>query len=247
MQSVTTSAHIPLASIVATPQAFVPAEGRGPLYTARLALDDRSARDVYRLRYESYLQSGHIDPNPAGLFRDRYDDQPNCRSIIVYSGADPVASVRTCALAHQAGLTSPAMDSYPEEVEALLGPDATVGLGGRALEITRLVRSPAASNNQGLVFLLYRLAGYVGIMDGTQVILACVRKNHAPFYKRIGYREITEPRPYPGLKCPMQLLACSRAEYERVRAGFPVLDPYAGRNSDLDSFLHGGTVSLTLL
>ena len=174
MQSATTSARPPLPSIVATAQAFVPAQGSGPLYTARLALDDRSARDVYRLRYESYRQSGHIDPNPAGLFRDRYDELPNCPSIIVYSGADPVASVRTCALAHESGLTSPAMVSNRREVEAMLGQEPMVGLGGRALEITRLVRSPAAANNQGLVFLLYRLAGYVGIMDGTQVILACV-------------------------------------------------------------------------
>ena len=216
-------------------------------YTARLARDPQSVRDVYQLRYDSYLQSGHIDANPSGLFRDRYDNLPNCRSIVIYSGARAVASVRTCTLAHGAGLSSPAMDAYPSEVESLLGPDAAVGLGGRALEITRLVRSPEAANNQGLVFLLYRLAGYVGIVDGTQVILACVRRNHAPFYKRIGYREITEPRAYPGLKCPMQLLACSRAEYEKVRTAAPVLDPCSGRNSKLDSFLDGGTVSLSLL
>jgi hypothetical protein len=218
-----------------------------PEYSARLALDDQTAHDVHALRYRSYLQSGHIDPNETKLFRDQYDSLPNCKSIVIYSGTRAVASVRTCALAYEAGLSSPAMTAYPEEVENLLSPEARVGAGGKALEITRLVRSPEAANNQGLVFLLYRLAGYIGIMDGTAVILACVRKNHAPFYKRIGYQEVTEPRPYPGLKCPMQLLACSRATYEKVRATSPVLDPYSGRNGKLDSFLAGGTISLTLL
>lgn len=216
-------------------------------YFAKLALDERTARDVYILRYNSYLQSGHIDPNDTKLFKDQYDSLPNCKSIVIYSGTRAVASVRTCALKYGAGLSSPAMTAYPEEVNNLLSPRAKVGTGGKALEITRLVRSPEAANNQGLVFLLYRLAGYIGIMDGTAVILACVRRNHTPFYKRIGYQEVTEPRPYPGLKCPMQLLACSRATYETVRAASPVLDPFSGRNDKLDSFLAGGTVSLTLL
>ena len=238
-----------------TPSELAPAQvaqtaidtGRGQHYTARVAMDDHAATDVYRLRYRSYLQSGHIDPDPSGLFRDRYDGLENCRSIVIYSDGRAVASVRTCTLVHGASLSSPAMDAFPDEVTDLLGPDAVVGRGGRALEITRLVRSPEVANKQGLVFLLYRLAGYVGIAGGTEVILACVRRNHTPFYKRIGYREITEPRPYPGLKCQMQLLACSRDDYERVRAAAPVLDPESGRNSKLDSFLDGETVSLSLL
>ena len=224
-----------------------PRPERNPPYTARLATDERIAAEIYRLRYDSYLQSGHIDPDPSRMFRDDYDDRANSRSIVIYRETRPVASVRTCTLVHGTDFSSPAMDAFPDEVRGLLGPDAAVGRGGRALEITRLVRSPEAANNQGLVFLLYRLAGYVGIADGTEVILACVRRNHTPFYKRLGYQEITGPRSYPGLKCPMQLLACSRASYETIRAASPALDPYSGRNSKLDSFLHGGSVSLTLL
>ena len=220
---------------------------RNPRYTARLALDDRSAAEVYRLRYDSYLQSGHIDPDPRRMFRDRYDDLPNCRSIVIYSGERAVASVRTCSLVHGSALSSPAMDAFPDETRRLIAADADAGHGGRGLEITRLVRSPEAANNQGLVFLLYRLAGYVAIAEQADVFLSCVRRNHVPFYKRLGGVEVSEPRPYPGLKCLMQLMACSRADHEAVRATAPVLDPFSGRNSKLDGFLDGGAVSLTLL
>lgn len=216
-------------------------------YTARLALDQRTRQDAYGLRYASYLSSGYIEPNELRLFRDQYDDLPNSQTVVVYDDGTPVASVRTCTLAFGSKQRSPASDTFPKEVEELLRRQSTIGLGGRGIETTRLVRSPAAENNQGLVFLLYRMAGYVGMTAHTQILLACVRKNHAPFYKRLGYTPVTEPRPYPGLNCPMQLMSCTRQRYDEIRSAFPVIDPYAGTTDRLDGFLSGDPVSLALV
>jgi hypothetical protein len=216
-------------------------------YFARLALDPRTRQDVYRLRYDSYLASGFIEANETKQFWDIYDDLPNCESIVLYDQAGPVASVRTCTLALGSRQRSPVMDTYPEQVTALLSAQATTGFGGRGIETTRLVRSPAAENNQGLVFLLYRLAGYIGMMAHTQVLLACVRQNHAPFYRRLGYEPVTEPRPYPGLKCPMLLMSCTRQRYDEIRGAFPLIDPYAGGAETLDGFLSGETVPVSLV
>ena len=174
-----------------------PSQAQYAQYFARLALDAQTRRDAYRLRYDSYLTSGFIEPNETRLFQDIYDDLPNCQTIVLYDQDEPVASVRTCVLAFGSRQRSPAMDTYPEEVTELLRQQAATGIGGRGIETTRLVRSPAAENNQGLVFLLYRLAGYLGMMARTQVLFACVRQNHVPFYRRLGYNAITEARPYP--------------------------------------------------
>jgi hypothetical protein len=216
-------------------------------YSARLALDPRTKQDAYRLRYDSYLASGYIEPNGTRMFQDTYDALPNCQTIVLYDEGAPVASVRTCALALGSGQRSPASDAFPEEVRALLSQPSTIGIGGRGIETTRLVRSPAAENNQGLVFLLYRMAGYVGMTGHTQILLACVRKNHAPFYKRLGYTPVTEPRSYPGLNCPMQLMSCTRQRYDEIRRAFPVIDPFAGTTESLDGFLSGESVSLSLV
>ncbi len=215
-------------------------------YTARVALDPQTRKDAYRLRYESYLAAGYIEPNESGIFQDAYDDLSNCQTLVIYDNGLPAASVRTCTLAHGSGQRSPALDTFPEEVGSLLSQQSAIGIGSRGIETTRLVRSPAAENNQGLVFLLYRMAGYIGMTAHTQILLACVRTNHAPFYKRLGYEPVTEARAYPGLSCKMLLMACTRRRYDEIRRAFPVIDPYAGDPEALDGFLSGEPVSLAL-
>ncbi len=223
-----------------------PSADRTASYEARLASDPATKRDVYSLRYRSYVAAGHIEPNETKLFSDMYDDMPNCKSVVIYQDGVPAASVRTCTLAYGSATRSPAADTFPEEVQELLSQQTTIGRGRRGIETTRLVRSPEAENNQGLVFLLYRMAGYIGMMNHTQVLFACVRQNHVPFYRRLGYFPVTEPKPYPGLTCPMQLLVCTRERYDEIRQSFTVIDPYAGTTGALDGFLSGAPVSLRL-
>ncbi len=219
---------------------------RGVSYEARLACDVVTRRDVYSLRYRSYVAAGHIEPNETGLFSDSYDEMPNCKSVVIYQDGVAAASVRTCTLAYGSSARSPAADTFPEKVQELLSGSTGIGHGQRGIETTRLVRSPEAENNQGLVFLLYRMAGYIGMMNHTQVLFACVRQNHVPFYRRLGYAPVTEPRSYPGLICPMQLLVCTRERYDEIRQSFSVIDPYAGTTGSLDGFFAGEPVSLRL-
>lgn len=215
-------------------------------YTARLAVDDLTRRDAYRLRYNSYLASGHIGPNDAELFSDLYDAMPNTQTIVIYQDDVPAASVRTCTFSSGTGQRSPAVDTYPDEVNKILNHQSDITLGRRGIETTRLVRSPACENNQGLVFLLYRMAGYVGMMAHTQMLFACVRANHVPFYKRLGYQPAAEPKPYPGLSCPMQLMVCTRERYDEVRMAYPVIDPYTSATDPLDDFFDGAPVRLSI-
>lgn len=219
---------------------------RNITYTAQLAISDQVRKDAYRLRYRSYLASGYIEANDAGLFKDQYDNMPNASTVVIYDGSSAVASVRTCLLARGTSLTSPALATFPEEVQALLDNNPNDAFAGRAIEATRLVRSPEAENNQGLVFLLYRMAGYVALCAHSQVHLACVRTNHVPFYQRLGYIAASEPRLYPGLSCKMQLMVSDRRRYDEVRASVPMMDPLGGTTRNLEGFFAGEPVLLSL-
>lgn len=218
-----------------------------PDYTAKLAIDPQTCEDAYRLRYESYLTSGYIEPNATGRFVDDYDPMANSRTVVIYRNDVPLASVRVSLLVAGTNLRSPGADTFPETVERLLTAIPLSASGpGRGLELTRLVRSPAAQNNQGLVFLLYRVAGYLGMMAHAQVGFACVRKNHVSFYKRLGYQPETDLRPYPGLNCPMQLMSSNRQRYDEIRASFPLIDPFTSATDGLENLLSGGSVALWL-
>ncbi|WP_243429896.1 N-acyl amino acid synthase FeeM domain-containing protein [Acetobacter sacchari] len=219
-------------------------------YVARIALDPKTRQDAFRLRYESYLYFGYISPNDDELFFDEYDSLPNSRTVVLYRFGVPVGSVRTCLLTTRGGQrgASPASHAFPEEVERILAGNRPSGHGGfRAVETTRLVRSPSALNSTGLIFMLYRMAAYIGIAADAEILLACVREEHVSFYQRLGYSSKTGLRPYPGLHCPMLLMACDRERYDVTRLTYPILDPFAGATGPLEGFLSGEPVALALL
>ena len=210
-------------------------------YVVRMALDNATRQDAFRLRYESYLSQGHIAQNPTRMFMDAYDDIGNSRTVVVYDHRGPVGSVRLCLL-DSTDAASPARESFPAELEGLLD-GVGVGRGQVAAEITRLVRSPVA-DDAGLIFLLYRLANYVGHCERVSLLLASVRRNHAVFYRRLGFTTETEPRPYPGLTCLMQLLSCQRAAYERSFEHFPLIAPFASGLTPLSGLLSGESIEV---
>ena len=220
----------------------LPHRGHGR-YIARLAIDPPTRHDAFRLRYDSYLDQGHINPDPSGLFEDRYDAFDNSRTIVLYDDLGAVGSVRVCLLGRP-GLVSPASEAFPVELAPLL---SRLPPGTSAAEITRLVRCPAAANEQALVFLLYRLANYVGFVEQVSLLMASVRRNHAVFYRRLGFEVASEPRAYPGLTCRMQLMSCERASYERSFVRFPLIDPFAPGADRLDGLYKGEDVPVSLL
>ncbi len=216
-------------------------------YEARIALDAATRADAYALRYRCYLAGGHIAPNQAQSFSDRFDDMPNATTIVVYQAGHAVASVRVCLVRRGPGTASPGREAYPDEVEALLRESGPEGPGFEGVEVNRLVCAPEAANDQSLVFVLYRLAGRLTLAAGSRVGFACVRRNHLPFYRRIHFREVAGPRPYPGLSCPMQLLSSTRAAWDDVRATFKLIDPDAEPDGALEGLEHGKTVRPRLM
>ena len=227
-------------------RANVGALHRTSQYTARLAIDERTRHHAFALRYRSYLHSGFIEQNITELFTDRFDDLPDTQTVVIYDQGRPLASIRLCYLSRHTPAFSPGQEAFPETVAQLLAGLPVGGCGHEAVELTRLVRCPSAANNQGLVFLLLRVAGHLALQTDFRTILSCVRQHHVAFYKRLRFQEAAGLRSYPGLNCPMQMLSCSRADYDQARAGFPIINPGATAAGDLGGLLNGEVVSLSL-
>lgn len=211
-------------------------------------MDQNTRHQVFALRHASYLAGGYIAPRPNGLFSDRYDDAPNCLSLIVYKHAQPVASVRLCTLdldpARQDADDIPGLHVFGDEIRELLATQAPAGQRLRATEINRLVRHPDYVNDYELVFILFRFVSYLVLRQKFDVTISCVRRNHISFYKRLGFEMKAGPRSYPELKFSTNLMICPSSNYEMLRKKYPILDSGAVDSGCYDDLFQGETVNV---
>jgi hypothetical protein len=217
---------------------------------ARLASDATTRHDAYALRYKSYVTGGHINPSPTSLFSDNHDDDPNSRTVVVYAGYEAIGSARVSLMDVIDGSSIskpvPAHFVFPEEIDGIMRQVPEADRPKRAVEITRLVRHPNFIEDQGLILLLLRLVGYVITELDADVVLSCVRRNHVPFYKRLGLRRIAGPKLYPSLNFDTYLLARSRADFGDVRRVVPVFDMNAAAKSSYAGLLDGRDVRVSV-
>lgn len=215
--------------------------------TARLALDDATRADAYRIRHASYLSGGYIDPQPGELFTDADDLRPNSRSVVVYKFGRPVASVRLCDLNYDPTLAGfdeiPASRIFPEAVAGLAA-GVPHGRPAKLTEINRLVRHPDFATDYELVFVLFRIVGFMVAEGQSDMTLSCVRRNHTPFYKRMHFQYIEGPRRYAGVKFETNLMACFNSQYQAVAENIPFVGSEAGIESTYAGLLHGETVNV---
>lgn len=179
--------------------------------SAQLALSEHTLSEASRLRYAAYHAQGYIDHDPSGLFLDEFDRRPSSRTIVTYRNGTPAASARLC-LYDPAG-TIPGSESTPgfavfgQEINELMEDVAGTADSMRAMEVMRLVRHPDFERDHEVLFALLMAIGYVILHFGAEIVFSGVRRNHIPFYRRFGFVQITEPRPYPKLKFQTALIA----------------------------------------
>jgi hypothetical protein len=215
--------------------------------TARLALDAQTKEDAYRVRYNSYLGGGFIDPRPDGMFSDADDLLPNSRCVVVYKHGEPVASVRVCTLNPDLGLAGwndiPAKRIFPE---AILRMQESLPPGATFSELNRLVRHPDYANDFELVFVLFRFATYLMARDEIRCskILSCVRRNHTTFYKRLHFEYVDGPRRYAGVKFETNLMAGDHTRYGQMLSAMPFIDTLAQGEAAYAGFMQGAPVNV---
>lgn len=55
-------------------------------FTAEMCVEQESLEIAYHLRYRAYLNVNAIKPNPQEFFSDKYDEQGNVRTYLIWNG-----------------------------------------------------------------------------------------------------------------------------------------------------------------
>ena len=189
--------------------------------TARLVIDDdETFREALALRYEAYVAAGYLAPRSEALFSDTHDNSSLSKTVVLYNQGEPAASVRVCMLGHRDGNERPgdlpAAAMFRHEIDTCLDGEAAGGRRPRAVEITRLACSPHHARDITLLMGLYHIVGYLILHFRADIIFAAVTVNHAPFYRRMGFREIAPARDYPGLDVQTLLMGCRTSEHRGI-------------------------------
>lgn len=186
----------------------------------KVVTDSRELEDIYRLRYRCYRAERSIGENESGMMTDAFDRTANCIHIAVEVDGEISASVRL-HLVSKLSLVSPTLEVFPEILD-------DVKRGQTVLDSTRFVIDPAARKRLvALHFLVLRIPFLATIFYNIDLALAPVRAEHAAFYRRyLGYETVLEPRSYPGLEKPIQLLTAKvQQQRDAVLARTPVFGP----------------------
>lgn len=166
----------------------------------RLARTDEQRNNIYKLRYDANLKEQTILPNPSGMLEDRFDDVINGFNVGVFLDGKLAAALRL-------HLLSP---SYPDSPLVYAYPDLVrprVKAGFRIVDITRLAADFAIARSEPyLAYATVRLSMLMCEHFEADLILAAVRREHIPFYRReFQATQLSEARPYPTLIKPLCL------------------------------------------
>ncbi len=176
--------------------------------TVQIATTPSLMETVYRLRHDSYVAQGFLEPKVSGLFADDWDRMPHFFSMLGFVDGEPAASVRIshCQPAGPKGerTETTAMELFSKEIESLAERFAVGNRPAIVMEMSRLTRHPDfAESNQDPMFGIFRANFYCLIETRADMLISAVRRHHMPFYKTA-------------------LMACFRHSYEAIQNSIPI-------------------------
>ena len=182
--------------------------------------DDDDLEELYRLRYTCYRAEGAVPARADQRMTDAFDRTANCLHVAVRMKGRIQAAVRLHLLSKLCW-KSPTLEVFPELLDDLQS-------GKTILDPTRFVIASSARQQRiPLNFLTLRIPFMASIFYNIDLALAPVRAEHTAFYCRyLGYGPALEPRNYPGLTKPIQLLTANfREQRDTVLDRTPVFGP----------------------
>lgn len=204
---------------------------------------------VYRLRHDSYVAQGFLEPKVSGLFSDEWDRESHFFSFLSYVDDKPAASGRISYCAPAAPpkerTQTTAMEIFPTEIVRLA---ETFRLDDKpciVVEVSRLTQHPDFSrSNSDPLFAIFRGTFYSLLMTDADILISAVRRHHIPFYRRLGFQKITEPRPYQKLKFETALMACFRQSFRLIQEVIPIFQSIEKTDRVYDRLFAGERVKI---
>lgn len=219
-----------------------------PTVYAKLATSDDDLDVATALRYEAYAAVGYLGKLKSQRYSDKYDLQSTSKTLILYHERVAVASARVCALDRGAAADQtdsiPAYEMFGPEIESYLKSLTIAGGSGRAIEVTRLSRHPDFARSIMITQALFRMIGYLILHLEAHVMLAAITTNHVPFYRRMGFSLIAEPRDYPGLDVQTALMACACQSHTPIRGLLSPISALSRHDDIYGRFLDGAMVAV---
>lgn len=221
---------------------------KGNLIEAQIVDDQDLRRMAYRIRYEAYHACGFVSDRDDGVFSDEYDTRPNCRTVLILRNGVPAGTIRVAA--YDPGHADPAyhrvqaMEIFEPTIRSTVEAARRPGTPGVAVEIGKLARSAAATNDMEVLFALFRAAGYLIMHLRADVVFNAVRSHHMPMYRRFGFRQLEAPRQYPSLSFKTGLMACFRDQYQEAVQKLAFLQGISMRDEQYAALIGGGRVWL---
>lgn len=199
----------------------------------RVAVGSHDRENVFRLRYRAYLREGAIAPNEEQRFTDPVDEQPNCLVFGVHVDGELAGAIRL----------SIAVPGLPQIPTAGVFPDSVLPQieAGRVLvDPTRFVADAQWSRElPELAYLTLRLPWLAMGRFNADIMLAAVRSEHYPFYRRLwGNTVVSPPRLYPGLVKPVML---SQLDYAKAAPRVEALYPFFRARPDERAAIFGAS------
>lgn len=177
----------------------------------RLVTGGEDLEEIYRLRYQSYLQSGMCGPIASGMFVDHWDDLPNCYRFGVYYDSRLVSTLRLHYISREHPY-SPSVDGYPEIL------DERLARGETFIDGTRFATDAYSAPAPGVLpFLTLRLGMVASCYFGQTSVMVPIKLEHSAFYHRIfNATQQSEDKILPGLQSAAALFEIPCGENLRL-------------------------------
>jgi hypothetical protein len=205
----------------------------------RLVTSEEDRDAVFRLRYDAYVREGTIAPDFSRRLSDSYDDRENTWIFALFVDGRLASTIRL-GIATRENPDIATMGSFPDYLEP------QIAAGKVIIDPTRHATDPEMGRRfPGLIaYLTVRIPWMAGEFLGADEILACVRPEHEPFFKKMfGHYRVRAPRPYKQLTKEFGLMTLDfQAARERVYQRHPFFRSTAFERRALFDF--GNTVKL---
>lgn len=155
---------------------------------------------IFKLRYEAYLEEGHIDEINEARLSDEFDLLPETSIYGITLDEKLIASIRLNLIGTQRK-ASIVYETFPDYL------DPIIDHGEKIVGVSRLaVRCKNKTERKDTILYTLKLADVFFNVSNADRVAITVRESHIPFYKRYGFDLISEPRFYPETSTPLNLM-----------------------------------------
>lgn len=199
----------------------------------RLIQSQSDKDEIYKLRYQAYLNEGAIHPNENEILMDKYDDNKNSLLFGIYIDGELCSSIRIHILSKKEPF-SPAYEVFSKELTEFIFSDKVI------IDPNRFVVAQKKSRKfPELAYITLRLPFIICYLLKADIVTATVRIEHQAFYKKVlCYRNICEAKFYPTLIKPLCLMLVKFHEgAPKVLSNYPFFKPRKDEIASLNEIL----------